>query len=124
MLGLDAVVLLMAVLRTSTEDAAWGVARVLLAQNSLFVSGLCAMGVTGIWLGLKQRSLSRASLSECFYFLLLPASSYVLSPTSPARITVVLVIAYCAVTVVMHRQLGRLVQGGDSVQPLLRRPEW
>jgi hypothetical protein len=87
-------------------------------------SGLCAMGVTGIWLGLKQRSLTQASFSAFFYFLLLPASLYVLRPTSPARITLVLVIAYCAIAVVMHRKLSFLVQGGDSVQRLLRRPEW
>jgi len=90
----------------------------------LFLSGLCAMGVTGIWLGLKQRSLARASFSACFYFLLVPASLYVLRPASTAHLTAVLVIAYCGVAVVMHRNLGRLVRGGDSVQPLLRRPEW
>ena len=123
MLGLDALVLLMVVLRTTTEDSAWGFARVLLAQNSLFLSGLCAMGVTGIWLGLKQRSLARASFSACFYFLLLPASLYVLRPTSTADTTLLLVIAYCAIAVVMHRKLRRLVQGGDSVQALLRRAE-
>jgi hypothetical protein len=123
MLCLDALVLLMVVLRATKEDSAWGFARVLLAQNSLFVSGLCAMGVTGIWLGLKQRSLARASFSACFYFLILPASLYVLGSESAARITVGLVAAYCAVAVLMHRKLGRLVQGGDSVQPLLRRAE-
>jgi hypothetical protein len=80
--------------------------------------------VTGIWLGLKQRSLARASFSACFYFLLLPASLYVLRPASPARITLVLVIAYWAIAVVMHRKLRRLVQGAESVQPLLRRLEW
>jgi hypothetical protein len=124
MLGLDALVLLMLVLRTTAAGSAWSFARMLLAQNSLFLSGLCAMGVTGIWLGLKQRSLARASFSACFYFLLLPASLYVLRPASPARITVLLVIAYCAIAVLMHCKLGRLVRGGDSVQPLLRRPEW
>ena len=125
MLGLDALVLLMVALRAGSADrSAWGLARLLLAQNSLFLSGLCAMGVTGIWLGLKQRSLARASFSTFFYFLLLPASLYVLRPTSPARITLVLVIAYCAIAVVMHRKLGRQVQGGDSLQRLLRRPEW
>ena len=124
MLGLDGVVLLMVVVRTTTDDSTWSFARVLLAQNSLFLSGLCAMGVTGIWLGLKQRSLARASFSACFYFLLLPAALFVLMPTSPARLTVFLVIAYCAMAVVMHRILGRLVQGGESVQRLLRRPEW
>lgn len=124
MLVLDAVVLLWGVLRTTTGDSAWGLARVLLAQNSLFLSGLCAMGLAGIWLGLKQRSLARASLSACFYLLLLPLSLYVLGPTSPARITVILVIAYCAIAIVMHRKLSRLVRGGDSMQPLLRRSEW
>src|SRR6185436_13006670 len=116
MLGLDALVLLMVALRTTREDSAWGFARVLLAQNSLFLSGLCVMGVTGIWLGLKQRSLARASFSACFYFLLLPLSLYVVAPMSPARITLVLVIAYCAIAVVMHRILGRQIQGGDSMQ--------
>jgi hypothetical protein len=124
MLGLDALVLLRVALRTSTEDSARGFARVLLAQNSLFLSGLCAMGVTGIWLGLKQRSLARASFSSCFYFLVLPASLYVFEPTNTTYVTVALVIAFCAVAVVMHHQLSRLVQGGDSVQPLLRRREW
>src|SRR5207244_10524503 len=66
MLGLDALVLLIGVLKGSV----WGFARVLLAQNSLFLSGLCAMGVTGIWLGLKQRSSVRASFSSAYYFLL------------------------------------------------------
>ena len=124
MLVLDVLVLLMGVLRTTREDSVWGLFRVLLAQNSLFLSGLCAMGVTGIWLGLKQQSLARASFSACFYFVLLPASLYVLRPASPTHITVVLVIVYCAIAVVMHLKLGRLVRGGDSVQPLLRRPEW
>ena len=125
MLGLDALVLLIVALWAgSPEGLAWGLGRLLLAQNSLLLSGLCAMGVTGIWLGLKQRSLARASFGTFFYFLLLPASFYVLAPMSPARITLVLVIAYCAIAVVMHRILGRQVQGGDSVQRLLRRPEW
>jgi hypothetical protein len=124
MLGLDALVLLMVALTKSKEGSAWDLALMLLAQNSLFLSGLCAMGVTGIWLGLKQRSLSRASFSACFFFLILPASLYVLRLTSPELITVGLVLAYCAIAVVMHRRLRRLVQGGDSVQTLLRRPEW
>jgi hypothetical protein len=121
MLGLDALVLLMVALRAGSADrSAWGLGRLLLAQNSLFLSGLCAMGVTGIWLGLKQRSLARASFSAFFYFLLLPASLYVLRPMSPADITLVVVIAYCAIAVVMGLKLARLVQGGDSVQRLLR----
>jgi len=123
MLGLDALVLLTVTLRTATEGSAWALACVLLAQDSLFLSGLCAMAVTGIWLGLKQRSLARASLSACFYFLLLPALPYVLRPTSPERITVLLVLAYGAITLLMHRKLARLVRGGDSVEQLLRRPE-
>jgi hypothetical protein len=125
MLGLDALVLLVVVLRrTTVDDSVWSFARLLLAQNSLLLSGLCAMGVTGIWLGLKQRSLARASVSAFFYFLFVPASLYVLWPTSPARITLVLVIAYCAVAIMMGFRLARLVHGGDSVQRLLRRPEW
>jgi hypothetical protein len=121
MLGLDALVLLTVALRTtSAKDSAWGFAELLLAQNSLFLSGLCAMGVTAVWLGLKQRSLARASFSAFFYFLLLPASLYVLRPMSPADITLVVVIAYCAIAVVMGLKLARLVQGGDSVQRLLR----
>lgn len=125
MLGFDALVLLIVALWTPRSDGlAWGLGRLLLAQNGLFLSGLCAMGVTGIWLGLKQRSLVRASLSTFLYFLLLPASLYVLAPISPARITLVLVIAYCATAFVMHRKLRRQIQGGDSVQQLLRRVEW
>jgi len=125
MLGFDALVLLIVALWTPRSDGlAWGLGRLLLAQNGLFLSGLCAMGVTGIWLGLKQRSLVRASLSTFLYFLLLPASLYVLAPISPARITLVLVIAYCAIAFVMHRKLRRQIQGGDSVQQLLRRVEW
>jgi len=124
MLALDALVLLMGALRTDTEGTVWGLARVLLAQNSLFLSGLGAMGLTGIWLGLKQRSLARASLSACFYLLLLPLSLYILRPMSPAHITMILVIAYCAIALVMHYKLGRLVRSGDGMQPLLRRSEW
>jgi len=107
MLGLDALVLLMVVLRTgSANDSAWNLAGLLLAQNTLFLTGLCAMGVTGIWLGLKQRSLARASFSAFFFFLLLPASLYVLWPTSSARITLIIVLAYCASAVVMHDNQG------------------
>jgi hypothetical protein len=124
MLGLDVLTLLIVLLRTTNGDSAWSFARVLLAQNSLFLSGLTAMGLAGIWLGLKQRSLTRASLSACFYFLLLPATLYILRPMSPAHITVLLVSACCAIVLVMHRKLARLVQGGESVQRLLRRPEW
>lgn len=123
MLILDAVVLLIEMLRTSTNDSAWRLAYVLLAQNSLFLSGLGAMGVTGVWLGLRQRSLSRASLSLSFYFLFLPALLYALRPASPTYITVALVMAYCAIALVMHRKLGRLVRS-DGMLPLLRRSEW
>jgi hypothetical protein len=124
MLGLDALVLLLLALETRSDDhSARRLAAVLLAQNGVFLSGLCAMGVTGIWLGLKQRSLARASFGAVFYFLLLPASLYVLWPASRARITLILLIAYCAIAVMMGRKLGRLVQGGDSVQRLLGRRE-
>ena len=123
MLGLDALVLTVA-LRKTTNGSGWSFAWLLVAQNSLFLSGLCAMAVAGIWLGLKQRSLARASFSACFYFLLLPALLYVLRPTSPPGITVFLVIAYCSIALVMHHKLGRLIQDGDSVQRLLGRPEW
>jgi len=93
-------------------------------RQGTFLGGLCAVGVTGIWLGLKQRSLSRASLSGCFYFLLLPASLYILRPMSPVSITVVFEPTEFAIAILMHRKLGRLVQGGDTVQRLLRRAEW
>ena len=60
MLGLDALVLLMLALTTSNGGApAWRLAFLLLAHNSLLLSGLCAMGSAGIWLGLTQRSLAR-----------------------------------------------------------------
>jgi hypothetical protein len=124
MLGLDALVLVVVAMRRTTVDGSvLSFARVLLAQNSLFLAGLCAMAVTGIWLGLKQRSLPQASFSTFFYFVLLPASLYVLWPTSPGRVTLVLVIAYCAVAIVMHRKLTRLLRNGDSVQRLFRRTE-
>ena len=86
-------------------------------------SGLCAMGVTGVWLGLKQRSLTRASLSLVFYFLLLPASLYLFWPTEPILVTILLVSAYCAIAVLMARRLNRVTQGGDGLQRLLRRGE-
>jgi len=53
-----------------------------------------------------------------------PLSLYILGPTSSARITVVLVIAYGAIAIVMRRKLGRLDRGGDSMLLLLRRSEW
>jgi hypothetical protein len=123
MLGLDVVVLVMLALRNTAEGSVRSLAGVLMAQNSLFLSGLCAMGVTGTLLGLKQRSLTRASFSSCFYFMVLPASLYILRPASPARITIFLVIAYCAIAVVMHQILSRLIEDGESVQRLWRRPE-
>jgi hypothetical protein len=116
MLGLDALVLLLLGLKTQGDGSDWRLAGVLLLQNCLFLSGLCAMGTTGIWLGLKQRSLTRASLSLVFYFLLLPASLYVVSPTRPVLVTVGLAIAYCAVALVMRGVLARVIQG-DVGQP-------
>jgi hypothetical protein len=124
MLVLDVLVLLLGLQKTTSRESVWDLARVLWAQNCLFLSGLFAMGLTGIWLGLKQRSLTRASFSACFYLLVLPLSLYILKPMTPASITVILVIAYGAVALVMHHKLGRLVQGGDGMQPLLRQSDW
>ncbi len=121
-LSLDLLVLLIAVLKRNSEGSAWGFAGWLLAQNGLFLTGLCAMGVTGIWLGLKQRSLARASLSVCFYFLLLPAALYILMPKHPVRTTAILVLIYCVVAILMHRVLNGLVQDGERLQKLMHRP--
>jgi len=118
MLALDALVLLMFVLRKSTAHSDGGFTLMLLAHDGCFLSGLCAMGVAGIWLGLKQRSLTRASLRVTFYFLILPAIVYVVEPASPALITVVLIIVYLAIAALMHRMLSRLADGGDAVQRL------
>lgn len=123
MLIVDAVILLLAMLKTTRADSTWGLAYMLLAQNSLFLSCLGAMGVTGVWLGLRQRSLSRASLSVCFCFLFLPALLYALQPMNPTLITLALVMSYSAIALVMHRKLGRLVRS-DGMLPLLRRSEW
>ena len=124
MLGLDLLVLLTLALKTHNNDGSSGrLAILLLAQNSVFLSGLCAMGVTGVWLGLKQRSLTRASLSLVFYFLLLPASLYLLWSREPMSVTFLLVSAYCAIAVLMARRLNRVTQGGDGLQRLLRRGE-
>ena len=125
MLGLDALVLLMMALKTKGgAGSASGLAVLLLVQNSLLLSALWAMGVTGIWLELKQRSLARASFSSVCYFLLLPAPLYFLWPASRTPITLGLVIAYCSVAVLMGRKLRRLVQGGDSLRRLQGRREW
>jgi hypothetical protein len=124
MLALDLLVLLTLALKTHNHDGSSGrLAILLLAQNSVFLSGLCAMGVTGVWLGLKQRSLTRASLSLVFYFLLLPASLYLFWLSKPMLITFLLVSAYCAIAVLMARRLNRVTQGGDGLQRLLRRGE-
>jgi hypothetical protein len=117
MLGLDVLVLLLLALKTPRgDDSAWNLAGLLLAENSLFLSGLWAMGVTGVWLGLKQRSLTKASISLVFYFLLLPALPYLLWPNQPVNVTIALVVAYCAVAVLMRHRLTRVVQGGDGLQ--------
>ena len=80
MLGLDLLVLLTLALKTHNNDGSSGrLAGLLLAQNSVFLSGLCAMGVTGVWLGLKQRSLTRASFKSGFLF---PAPAGVAVPSS------------------------------------------
>ncbi len=113
---------MMAFKTRNADDHTWYFACVLLAQDGLLLSGLCAMGVTGIWLGLRQRSLSRASFSSFFYFIVLPASLYVIRPMSPGHITLLLVFAYCAIAVIMHRKLRRDIRG-ESVQRLMHRPE-
>jgi hypothetical protein len=74
------------------------------------------MGVSGVWLGLKQRSLTKASISLAFYFLLLPAVPYLLWSNQPVRVTIALVFAYSAIAVLMRRKLTRVVQGGDGLQ--------
>lgn len=121
MLGLDLLVLLTLAFKTHNEDGSVRrLAGLILAQNSIFLSGLCAMGVTGVWLGLKQRSLTRASLSLVFYFLLLPASLYLFWSSKPMFVTLLLVSAYSAIAVLMARILNRVTQGGDGLQRLLR----
>jgi hypothetical protein len=124
MLGLDVLVLLLLSLRTARGDnSGWRLAGLLLAQNSLFLAGLCALGKTGIWLGLKQRSLTRASLSLVFYLLLLPALLYVCWPSRPGLVTVVLVLAYGAITLLMHRKLTRMLERADGLPGPRRRGE-
>jgi len=124
MLGLDVLVLLWLTLKTARGDGSgWRLAGLLLAQNSLFLAGLCALGQTGVWLGLKQRSLTRASISLVFYLLLLPASLYLCWPSRPELVTVVLVLAYCAIALLMHRKLTRMLECADGLQWPLRRGE-
>jgi hypothetical protein len=120
MLGLDALVLLVMALRTQRDDSGWRLAGLLLAQNSLFLSGLCAMGTTGMWLGLKQRSLTRSSISLVCYFLLLPALLYLVCPGRPVQVTIALVVANCAIAVVMRVVLTRVVRGGDRLNSRLQ----
>jgi hypothetical protein len=118
MLGLDAFVLLLLALKTAPgDDSGWRLVGLLLAQNSLFLSGLCALGMTGIWLGLKQRSLTRASASLVFYLLLLPASLYFFWPTRPVLLTIFLVLAYSAIALLMRRKLTRMLERTDNPVP-------
>ena len=122
MLGLDSLMLLTVTLKTRNGDGSAGrLAGLLVAQNGLFLSGLCALGATGVWLGLKQRSLTRASFSLVFYLLLLPGSLYFFWPTNPVLFTLFLVSAYCAIAALMGRRLNRVIQDGDGLQRLLRR---
>jgi hypothetical protein len=124
MLGLDLLMLLTVTLKMRNGDgSARRLTGLLLTQNGLFLSGLCALGVTGVWLGLMQSSLTRASLSLVFYFLLLPASLYLFWPGNPVLLTLLLVSAYCAIAVLMARRLNHVIQGGDVLQRLLRRGE-
>ena len=78
------------------------------------------MGTTGIWLGLKQRSLTRASISLVFYLLLLPASLYLICRNQPVQVTIVLVITYCAIAFLMRGALTRVVKDGEGLQSRLR----
>jgi hypothetical protein len=124
MLGLDLVMLAALALKTRNGDgsvlrlAGW-----LVAQNSVFLSGLCAMAVTGVWLGLKQRSLTQASLSLAFCFLLVPALLYLFWPRHPWLVSLFLVSACWIIAVLLRRRLNRVIQGGDGLQRLLRRRE-
>jgi hypothetical protein len=116
MLGLDVLMLLLLILKATRGDGfGWRLARLLLAQNSLFLSCLCAMGMTGVWLGLKQRSLTRASISLAFYFLLLPALLYLCWPSRPGLVTVVLVLAYCAIALLMRLILTLMLERADGL---------
>jgi hypothetical protein len=126
MLGLDGLMLLLLTLKTGRGDGSgWRLAGLLLAQNSLFLSGLCAMGMAGVWLGLKQRSLTRASISLVFYLLLLPALPYLFWPTRPGLVTAVLVLAYCAIALLMHLKLSQMVERADGLLwPLRREKQW
>ena len=124
MLGLDALVLLCLAWKAPRGDGSlWRLSVLLLAQNSLFLAGLCALGVTGVWLGLKQRSLTRASLSLVFYLLILPALLYFFWPTRPGLVTLLLVLAYGAIALLMRRALTHLVERADGLQGPLRRGE-
>ena len=105
------------------DGSLWRLSVLLLAQNSQFLAGLCALGVTGVWLGLKQRSLTRASLSLVFYLLILPALLYFFWPTRPGLVTLLLVLAYGAIALLMRRALTHLVERADGLQGPLRRGE-
>ena len=115
MLALDGLMVLLLSLKIRHHDeSAWRLAWVLLVQNSLFLSGLWAMGNTGIWLGLKQRSLTRASVSLVFFLLVLPALLYNFCPAHGVvrvgLVLAVLVPAYCLTALLMRRSLNRLVE--------------
>ena len=90
----------------------------LVGINSFFLPALMAMAPTGIWLGIKQRSLAQASFSAVACLVLLPGAIYASQPLHPASLLVCLAIAYCAVALVMRRKLRNLFQGGDQLQRL------
>jgi hypothetical protein len=93
----------------------------LLAVNVFFLPALLAMASTGIWLGIKQRSLARASFSTVAYLVLLPGALCLFQAASPGVLLVGLAIAYSAVALVMRQKLRQLIQGGEQLQRLLRR---
>ena len=82
-----------------------------LKLNTILMSKLVTNFMRNAWAFLGTLPV----LGLCLLLLLLPASFHALRIASPARITVLLVLAYWAIAVVMHRKLGRLVQGGDTV---------
>ncbi len=92
----------------------------LLAVNVFFLPALLAMASTGIWLGIKQRSLARASFSTAAYLVFLPGTLFVFEPISRGILLVGMAIVYGVVALVMRQKLRDLIRGGDQLQRLLR----
>ena len=92
----------------------------LLVHNGLFLSALLAMAPTGIWLGIKLRSLAKASFSTVAYLVLLPGALYVFQPIERHLLLAGLILVYGTVALVMHRRVKDLIQGGDRLQRIFR----